>query len=114
MTVHRGVLRGDEYVDRAGLLAALEVRLGFTIAQVHSVYRQGRQSTEQGELRARIDARLLALSLTGANMLVLARTFGWKVKDADKRRGELRHDGARPCSCPPGRAPRSDLRPLRP
>jgi hypothetical protein len=31
--------------------------------------------------------RLLALSLTGANMLVLARTFGWKVKDADKNGG---------------------------
>jgi hypothetical protein len=79
MTVHRGVLRGDEYVDRADLLVALESRLGFTINEVHSVYRQGRLSAEQGDFRARIDGRLLALSLAGANMLVLARTFGWEL-----------------------------------
>lgn len=78
-TSHRGVLHPQEYVDQDELLVAVERELGFTINEVKAVYRQGRKSAEQGELRARIDARLLALSRAQANMLALARIFGWAI-----------------------------------
>ena len=76
MSAHRGVLRGDEYVDPAALLAAVEVELGFTVEDVRAVYRQGRLSDEQREQRGKIDARLLALSRSGANMMLLAKLLG--------------------------------------
>lgn len=79
MTAHRGVLSGDEYVDDAAVRAEVERVLGFTYDDVHAVYRQGRLSAEQGELRARIDARLLALSRAGANMFQLGEVLGFKT-----------------------------------
>ncbi len=79
ITSHRGVLHPDEYVDHDVLRAAVEAELGFTHDEVHSVYRQGRLSKEQGELRARIDARLLALSRAGANTTLLGRLLGFGV-----------------------------------
>lgn len=80
MTTHRGVLRGDEYVDVEALRAAVERELGFTYEQVRSVYRQGPLTDEQRELRGKIDARLLALSRAGGELNVLARALGMQVK----------------------------------
>jgi AraC-like DNA-binding protein len=74
---HRGAIHPDEYVDDDVVRAAVESRLGFTTDEVRSVFRQGRLTPEQGELRARIDARLLALSRAGANMTELARLVGF-------------------------------------
>lgn len=81
VTSHRGVLHPDEYVDEEVLRAAVEAELGFTYDDVHSVFRQGRLSASQGELRAQLDARLLALSRSGANMLELARLLGLAVDE---------------------------------
>ena len=79
---HRGVLRPDEYVDEAALRGLVEQELGFTYEQVRSVYRQGRLSAEQRELRGQIDARVLALSCAGANIALLGRALGFHVNDA--------------------------------
>jgi hypothetical protein len=76
LTAHRGVLQGDEYVDASALLKGIEAEFGFTVEQVRSVYRRGRLTALEGELRVQIDARLLALSRSGANLAVLARIFG--------------------------------------
>jgi hypothetical protein len=84
---HRGVLRGDEHIDVDAVRRAVEHELGFTIDDVLSVYRQGRMTDSQRELRGHIDARLLALSRSGANMLALARIFGWQVKPGNARGG---------------------------
>lgn len=87
LTSHRGVLRGDEYIDYEKLVAMVERELGFTLDEIHSVYRQGPLSADQRELRGRIDARLLALSRSGANMIALAPVFGWTVKAASNGGG---------------------------
>lgn len=84
VTSHRSVLHPDEHVDAGALRAAVEAELGFTYDEVHSVYRQGRLSDSQGELRARIDARLLALSRAGANTALLGRLLGFKPDDEGK------------------------------
>jgi hypothetical protein len=76
MTAHRGVLHPHEYVNTAELVAAVEKRLGFTLDELRAVYRQGRKSAAQLELRARIDARLLELRERGGNMELLARVIG--------------------------------------
>jgi hypothetical protein len=75
------VLHPDEYVSPEALRELVERELGFTYDQIHSVYRQGRLSDGQRELRTRIDARLLALSRAGANMALLGRTLGFAVKE---------------------------------
>ncbi len=72
---HRGVLQGDEYIDVDEIRAAVEESLGYTYDDVSSVYRQGRLSPEQRQLRERIDSRLLALSRSGGNMTILADTL---------------------------------------
>jgi hypothetical protein len=72
MVAHRGVLHPDEYVDRGAALSEIERRLGFTVEQMRSVYRQGPLSAHQRELRGRIDARLLAVQ----NLAALARIVG--------------------------------------
>jgi hypothetical protein len=77
---HRGAIHPDEYVDDDVVRAAVESRLGFTTDEVRSVFRQGRLTPEQGELRARIDARLLALSRAGANMVEVGRALGLRVR----------------------------------
>lgn len=76
MVAHRGVLHADEYVNRARLLTAVQHRLGFTLAELHDVYCQGRKSQAQRELRARIDARLLELAHVGGNLSMLGRIVG--------------------------------------
>jgi hypothetical protein len=76
MTAHRGVLQPDEWVDRARLVAAVEARLGFTVDELRAVYRQGRKSAAQRELRAQVDARLLELHRSGANLSALGRVTG--------------------------------------
>jgi hypothetical protein len=76
LVAHRGVLHRDEYVERERLLVAVERRLGFTVAELRSVYRQGRKSAPQRELRARVDARLLQVRASGGNLELLARVTG--------------------------------------
>lgn len=80
ITHHRGVLHKDEYVDDEALLRRVEVRLGFSKAQVLSVYRQGRLSANQIALRDRLDARLLELSRHGGNMSWVCRILGLQTK----------------------------------
>lgn len=81
MSSHRGVLHPDEHVDADALRSAVEDELGFTYADVHAVYRQGKKSDAQLELRARIDARLLELARAGGNLTLLGRALGFPVKD---------------------------------
>jgi len=76
VVAHRGVLHPDEYVDMAQLVPAVERRLGFTLAELRAVYRQGRKSAAQRELRDRIDARLLEVGNAGGNLELLARVTG--------------------------------------
>jgi hypothetical protein len=76
MVAHRGVLHPDEHVHRAVLLAEVERRLGFTLAELLGVYVQGRKSAAQRTLRGRIDARLLMLARGGGNMTLLGRIVG--------------------------------------
>jgi hypothetical protein len=73
MTAHRGVLHPEEYVDTPRLRALVEHRLGFTRDELGKVYRQGRKSAAQLELRARVDARLLELREAGGDLALLAR-----------------------------------------
>jgi hypothetical protein len=72
ITAHRGVLHPDEYVDSEALQGQVERELGFTYEQVRSVYRQGPLSATQRGLRARIDARLMAVG----NLTALGRIVG--------------------------------------
>lgn len=68
LTAHRGVLFPGEFVDRLTLRGAVLDRLGFTLDEVNSVYKQGRKSDDQRQLRGKIDASLLALSRDGATV----------------------------------------------
>lgn len=79
LTAHRGVLQGHEYVDAAALRAAVEDELGYTYDQIRSVYRQGPVTGAKRELRDVIDARMLALRRSGANMVELGRAIGLAV-----------------------------------
>jgi hypothetical protein len=81
LTAHRGVLHPEEWewLERLRLMPMVEAELGFTIAELRSVYRQGRLSAAQRELRGRIDARLLALSCSGGNMALLGHLLGFYV-----------------------------------
>lgn len=88
MSAHRGVLRGDEFIDTEAVMHSVERALGFTIDDVRAAYRNGRPSIAQRELRGRIDLRLLALSRSEANMLALARIFGWNVRAAGTEGGD--------------------------
>ncbi len=75
------MIHPDEWVDREVLRAAVEAELGFTYAQIREVYRQGRKSAAQIELRDQIDARLLAISESGGNMAALATCLGFRRKN---------------------------------
>jgi hypothetical protein len=90
-TAHRGVLHPDEYVDTARLMAAVEHRLGFALAELREVYRQGRKSAGQRELRARIDARLLAIAQAGGNLTALARVTGFDPDTFGRALARARH-----------------------
>jgi hypothetical protein len=78
LTAHRGVLHPDEWrwLDRGAVVADVERRLGFTVDELRLVYRQGRKSAAQRELRARVDARLLDVARIGGNMALLACVTG--------------------------------------
>ncbi len=77
VTSHRGVLHPDEYVDHEALVRAVEAQLGFTFDDIHSVYSTGgRIPNDLRQLRDRIDGRLLALSVDGANMSELRKIIG--------------------------------------
>lgn len=81
---HRGVLHPDEYVDTRVLVALVEEHLGYSVAEVRSVYRQGPLSAEGRALRARIDARLEEVARRGGLMLELARALGWAIRGGAK------------------------------
>jgi len=83
MTAHRGTLHPDEYVDETLVRQAAEELLGFTYADITAVYRQGPKSSEQRQLRARIDARLLALSVSGG-LPKLAEILNLNEKTLDR------------------------------
>jgi hypothetical protein len=72
MVAHRGTLVGDEYIDMDAFTAAVEEEFGYTLAEVAAVYKAGKPTATQREFRAYIDARVLALSLSGGNMTALA------------------------------------------
>lgn len=76
MTAHRGVLQEGEHVDADELQAAIEAELGFTYAEITAVYKAGPKSATQREQRTYIDARLLALSSSGANITLVADAIG--------------------------------------
>jgi hypothetical protein len=80
LTAHRGVLQDNEYVDPDVLRKAVEEELGYTYEQIRSVYRQGPLTPEKRELRGIIDARMLALRRSGANMVELGRAIGFPIK----------------------------------
>ena len=84
LVAHRGVLHPDEYVDYFDLREQIEADFGFTYADVSFAYAKGRPSTEQRQLREKIDARLLALSRGGGNMEQLAKAFGLSEKTLDR------------------------------
>lgn len=88
MTSHRGVLHPDEYVDHKRLVGLVEDELGFSFDNVHAVYRQGRLSDDQRELRERIDARLLALSRAGAQVHLLGRLLGLGIRPSGSDGGD--------------------------
>ena len=77
LVAHRGVLHHWEWYDRKAVLRTVEQELGFTSAEMHSVYRQGRLSGDQRLLRAKIDARLVALAQAGGNMSLLGSLLGF-------------------------------------
>lgn len=81
MSAHRGVLHPDEYIDAERLRDLVADRLGFTIEEIESTYANGRPSAQRASIRAHIDARLLALSRSGGNMLELGRALGWDVQE---------------------------------
>jgi hypothetical protein len=76
LVAHRGVLHPDEYVDHNALRGMVERELGFTMAQLETVYRQGRKTQTVRSLRARIDVRLRAIRRAGGNLELLARVTG--------------------------------------
>lgn len=80
LVAHRGVLQDNEFVNPAVLQAAVEEELGYTYEQIRSVYRQGPMSPEKRKLRGVIDARMLALRRSGANMAELGRAIGFPIK----------------------------------
>lgn len=85
MTAHRGVLQADEHVDTDVLLLAVEQELGFTLNELCSVYSTGGRIPDHlRELRGRLDARLLALSLAGGNMDLFSRVTGLAPATLDR------------------------------
>lgn len=87
MTVHRGVLHPDEYVDHEELVSGVERHLGFTFEEVRSVYHRpgGPLPTDLRPLRDRIDARLSELAAAdGLNIAQLAEVIGITEKAIDR------------------------------
>lgn len=84
MVAHRGVLHPDEYVDADVLRDAACEAVGFTYAEITSVYRQGLKTPETRQLRERIDSRMLALRRSGGNMTQLADALGLAQSAVDR------------------------------
>jgi hypothetical protein len=81
MVAHRGVNPPTAYVDPAKLKVLVEEGLGFTLDQIGAAYGRGKPTAERLELRARIDARFLALQRKGGNMAALAKVLGMPVRE---------------------------------
>lgn len=96
LVAHRGVLHPDEYVDYFALREQVEDDLGFTYADVSAAYATGRPTTEQRQLREKIDARLLALSRAGGNMETLAKALALSEKTIDRALARAREIDVRP------------------
>lgn|SRR5574340_5084 len=84
MTAHRGVLHEDEYVDEEILRLMVEKRLGLTYAEIAAVYKAGKPTIEQRQQRIRVDATMLALSRSGANLQAVALALGLSEKTIDR------------------------------
>jgi hypothetical protein len=96
VNAHRGVLHPNEYADPVLLKAAVEGELGFTFVDLHSVYSTGgRIPSKRRELRGRIDARLLALSRSGANMDLFGRVVGLNASTLDRALARARAEEAK-------------------
>lgn len=87
MTVHRGVVHPDEYIDWERVRCLVEDNLGCPLAEIEEVYRAGKPTALRARTRAVIDARLLALFRAGGNMLELARILCWAI---DEKRSDCR------------------------
>ena len=96
LVAHRGVLAPGEYVDGFVLRDAVQADLGFTYGDVASAYALGRPTTEQRQLREKIDSRLLALSRAGGNMEQLAKALGLSEKTVDRALRRAREIDVRP------------------
>lgn len=81
---HRTVLHEDEYVDAETLADQIEQEFGYTTEEVAAVYRQGPKTATQREFRTHIDARLLALSLSGASMVAVGKALGLTEKTIER------------------------------
>lgn len=85
ITYHRGVNHPEEYVDDARVRELVEEEFGFTRTQIESVYsKRGKTPAHQRQLRAAIDARLLALRRSGANMDAFRRVMGLTRSTMDR------------------------------
>lgn len=83
LTSHRGVLHPDEYVDEEALALLVADYLGFGLDEIRSVYRQGRKTEVQVELRGRIDARMLEVVEAGGSAHEMGRALGWPVTSTE-------------------------------
>ena len=77
----------DLDVDEDVLRGVVEETLGFTVEEINAVYPKtaGGLTATQRALRANIDARLLAVSRSGGNMLLLARVLGWTINTVNDK-----------------------------
>lgn len=66
----------DVYVDADALRAMALAEFGFTADQVESVYHTKKIKAHLTQLRARMDARMLSLRRSGANMYRFAEAVG--------------------------------------
>jgi hypothetical protein len=78
LVAHRGVLTADEwqFLDRDAVIAAVEELLGFTLEELRCVFRQGRKTAAQSELRAKVEMRFLEIHTAGGNLAALGRIIG--------------------------------------
>lgn len=83
LTSHRGAVSEEEFVDPEVMRFSIEARLGFTVEEVHSVYRQGPLSPEQRALRDRIDLRIYEVWHEGGNMVLLGRALGLAIRERE-------------------------------
>lgn len=87
MSAHRSVTHPQEHIDQELLRVLVEDGLGFSFEEIQASYGNGRPSATRARTRADIDARLLALSRAGGNMLALARVLGWEIEEGNGRTG---------------------------